>query len=55
VRSRNHGCYGNAATVSVIIEHLFPASNLEVLADAKKFFYGEFISQATVKPTDVCT
>jgi len=54
VRSRNHGYYGKAAMLSVIIEHLFTASNIEVLGDAQKFFCGEFISPATVKLTEVC-
>jgi len=40
--------------LSVIIEHLFTASNIEVLGDAQKFFCGEFISPATVKLTEVC-
>jgi len=41
--------------LSVIIELLFTASNIEVLGVAKKLFYGEFISPVTVKPTEVCT
>ena len=41
--------------LSVITEHLFTASNMEVLGDGQKFFYGEFISPAIVKRTEVCT
>jgi hypothetical protein len=55
VRSRNHAYYGKAAMLSVITEHLFTASNIEVLGDAQKIFYGEFISPTTVKLTEVCT
>jgi hypothetical protein len=55
VLSRNHGCSGKAAMLSVIIQLLFIASNIEVLGVAQKFFYGEFISLATVKPTEICT
>jgi hypothetical protein len=38
VRSRNHGCYGKEAMLSVIIELLFTASNIEVLGVAKNSF-----------------
>jgi hypothetical protein len=38
LRSRNHGCYGNAAMLSVIIELIFTASNVEVLGAAKNSF-----------------
>jgi hypothetical protein len=55
VRSRNHGCYEKATMLFVIIELLFTASNIEVLGIAQKFFYGKFISPATVTPTEVCT
>jgi len=40
--------------LSVTIEPLFTASNIEVLGVAQKFFYSEFTSPATEKPTEVC-
>jgi hypothetical protein len=44
-RSRNHGCYGKAAMLSVIMELLGTTSNTEVLGIAQKLFYGKIISR----------